>query len=541
MRISVRAASSSVVLACLGLSLPACVGPPSGARGAAKSASSTSSGSSSGDKPKSETYVWKNVVMLGGGFVTGVIFSPLERDLVYVRTDVGGAYRLDPKDKSWLPITDMFGREDAAFLGIESLAADPVDANKVYMAVGMYSASWANVGAILRSSDRGASWQRTDMTIKMGGNENARSNGERLAVDPNKPDVLYFGSRRNGLWKSTDGAVSFSQVASFPMQSDEQGLGVLFVTFDRKSGSAGSPSKTIYAGLAKTDGCLIVSNDGGETWKPVPKQPTGLMASHAEFDSNGILYLSYGNVPGPSDVVNGAVYKFNPKGNEWTNISPVEPGKVEKDKFGYGGLSVDAKNPGTLVVSTIDRWTHGDDIFRSTDGGKKWTTVGSKAEHDPAGARYLYWDHDKPSSSGWMGDIDIDPFDPGHVYYVTGQGILGRDRRHRDRVGQACALQLPKPRAGRGGGGHDGEPTEGAAARERCARLGRLPSRRSERCAQPRHVPKPDLLERLEHRVRRERARNHGACRRAGSEEARRLLARQRRHLDPVRQRARGR
>jgi hypothetical protein len=407
-----------------GAALSACIGPPHGSAANASAVTANSSGKAGG--METEDYVWKNVTMLGGGFVTGVIFSPIERDLVYVRTDVGGAYRYDPKDKVWLPITDSFGRADNNFYGIESIAADPVDANRVYMAVGTYTASWAGVGAMLRSNDRGNTWQRTAMTIKMGGNENGRSNGERLAVDPHKPEILYFGSRRNGLWKSADGSVSWSAVESFPVKTDEpNGVGVVFVVFDKKKGAAGTPTSTLYAGVAKTDGCLYVSQDAGESWKQVPKQPQGLMASHAEFDANGTLYLSYGNVPGPSDVVNGAVWKYEPKGGEWTNITPLEPGKDPKDKFGYGGLSVDAAHPGTLVVSTIDRWTRGDEIFRSTDGGKRWNAIGTKAEHDHAGAQYLYWDHDKPSSSGWMGDIDIDPFDPGHVYYVTGQGIWG--------------------------------------------------------------------------------------------------------------------
>jgi hypothetical protein len=401
------------------------VGPPAPAAANATGATTAPETAAGGATAPSEAYTWKNVTMLGGGFVTGVIFSPVERGLTYARTDVGGAYRLNPKDGSWIPITDGFGRSQSAFLGIESLAADPSDANKVYMAVGMYTASWANAGAIARSNDRGATWQLTDMTIKMGGNENARSNGERLAVDPNRPEILFFGSRRNGLWKSTDGAVTWNKVESFPMKEDADGMGVLFVTFDQKSGTPKNPTPTLYAGVAKTDACLFESKDAGATWKPVDKQPKGVMASHAEFDSNGVLYLSYGNVPGPSDVVDGAVWKYVPKGNEWTNITPVFPGKDPKDKFGYGGLSVDTAHPGTLVVSTIDRWTLGDEIFRTTDGGKRWINVGSKAAHDPAGARYLFWDHDKPSSNGWMGDIALDPFDPGHAYYVTGQGIWG--------------------------------------------------------------------------------------------------------------------
>ena len=56
----------------------------------------------------SVAYNWKNVAILGGGFVSGIIFSPVEKDLIYARTDVGGAYRWNQADKSWTAITDEF-------------------------------------------------------------------------------------------------------------------------------------------------------------------------------------------------------------------------------------------------------------------------------------------------------------------------------------------------------------------------------------------------------------------------------------------------
>src|SRR4029079_13523269 len=99
-------------------------------------------------------------------------------------------------------------------MGIESIATDPVDAERVYLAAGMYSASWGVPGAFLRSSDRGKSWQRTSAGIKMGGNDDGRSSGERLVVDPSDTSVLYFGSRRAGLWRSVDQAVPCAQAPS---------------------------------------------------------------------------------------------------------------------------------------------------------------------------------------------------------------------------------------------------------------------------------------------------------------------------------------
>jgi hypothetical protein len=256
----------------------------------------------------------------------------------------------------------------------------------------------------------------------MGGNELGRSNGERLAIDPNLPTILYFGSRPDGLWRSIDSGESWSKVGSFPVPQDPKGYGVVFVVFDKASGAPGKATRNIYAGVAKTDGTLYVSSDAGSTWKLVAKQPMGLMASHAEFDSKGVLYLSYGSDVGPNDVLDGAVYRYDPKQAEFTNITPAAPDK-SGDRFGYGGLSVDCAHPGTVMVTTIDRWTKGDEIYRTTDTGKTWKAIGPKAVREVAGARYLYWDHDKPSATGWMGDIAIDPFDTGHVMYVTGQGV----------------------------------------------------------------------------------------------------------------------
>jgi len=378
--------------------------------------------SSSAAPAPTVNYQWQSVVILGGGFVTGVIFSPIEKDLIYARTDVGGAYRWNSADGTWIPITDMLGPSDSNFLGIESLAPDPKDPNKVYMAVGMYTAGWAGNGAMFRSNDRGNTWKRTDMPIKMGGNESGRSNGERLAVDPNDPKILFFGSRRAGLWKSDNGSEKWEQVTGYPNKEEPQSVGTNLVVFDAKSGSPGKPTPVIYAGWASTkDPSLYRSTDAGVSWSPVPKQPKGLMPSHAEFDKNGALYISFADQPGPGEQTTGGIWKYESKGDVWTEVTPLKPTK--DDKFGYGGVSVDVQHPGTLMAVTLDRWTNGDEIFRTVDGGKTWAAMQKKAERDDDGAKYLYWGRDKPSSVGWMGDVDIDPFNTNRAFYVTGQGI----------------------------------------------------------------------------------------------------------------------
>ena len=367
--------------------------------------------------PSSGPYAWRNVVVLGGGFVTGIEFSRAEADLIYARTDVGGAYRWDAAADRWIPITDWVGRNDANLMGIESIAPDPVNPDRVYVAAGTYITS--GDGKILSSDDRGASWTVNAIAAPMGGNANGRSMGERLAVDPNLPSTLYFASRTTGLWKSSDSAATWTRVSSFPA-AGEPDLGLSFVFFDEQSGTQ-EGSSTFYVGVATTGGpSLYRTSDFGASFEPVEGQPAGLMPHHAAMDENGVLYLTFNNGPGPNEITAGGVFKYDSESATWSDVTP------RAIEAGYGGVSLDPARPGTLIATTIDLWSP-DLIFRSSDGGESWTELGASAGRDLLGAEYLRWHRAEPTATGWMGDIEIDPFASNRALYITGQGIWWSD------------------------------------------------------------------------------------------------------------------
>ncbi|MBO1332119.1 RICIN domain-containing protein [Streptomyces sp. VRA16 Mangrove soil] len=352
-------------------------------------------------------YAWRNAQVVGGGYVTGLVFNPREQGLLYARTDMGGAYRWDAGAEQWIPLTDWIGEKDWNLLGIDALATDPVDPDRLYLSAGTYTNDWAGNGAILRSTDRGRTFRRTDLPFKVGGNEDGRGAGERLVVDPSNHAHLLLGSRKNGLWRSTDYGATWHQVSSFPVKDGAgSGSGISFVTY----GPAGRD--TVYVGVADKSAPLYRSTDGGSTWQAVAGQPTGQLPQHGVVSGDGSLYLTYTDNPGPNGVTGGSVWKYTPTGGKWKDVSPSQ------GSYGFSGLAVDPRKPSTVMVTTLDRWYPEDAIYRSTDGGSTWKSLGDTAVRDASGAPYV-----GAHTGHWMTALSIDPFDSGHVLYGTGNGI----------------------------------------------------------------------------------------------------------------------
>lgn len=367
-------------------------------------------------------YTWTNAEIVGGGFVPGLVYNETEPGLAYARTDIGGAYRWDEGLERWKPLMDFVGWDDWNLTGIEALASDPVDPDNLYVLAGTYTGAWASNAALFRSGDRGDTFDRVDLPFRAGGNENGRSMGERLMVDPDDNNNLYLGTRNDGLWLSTDAGRTWSRNDPFPRLGDA-GIGISFIEFGLPT--PGAPTE-VYVGAADKAGGIFKSKDGGQSWQQLPGQPVGFYAHHGRLAPDGFFYVTYGDLPGPYEMHDGGVWRFDPSGMAWKDITPLRPNTGTEGGFGYAGLAVDASRPGTVMAATMGRWGPVDDIFRSVDGGENWTSITEKKVMDTSASPFLNW-HGEPKL-GWMiGALEIDPFNSDRVLFGTGATIFGTD------------------------------------------------------------------------------------------------------------------
>jgi photosystem II stability/assembly factor-like uncharacterized protein len=365
--------------------------------------------------PATAPYRWANVTVGGGGFAPGVVFSPVERGLAYLRTDMGGAYRWEDRAGVWVPLMDGFAQ--GSFFGVESIAPDPVNANRVYAAIGM---SARDPAAILRSDDRGTHWTTLPVPFRMGGNEPGRGLGERLAVDPRHPRRLLFGSRHDGMWRSDDAGAHWRRDTAFPYAGSGPAAprtthpGIAFVLFDPKS-------PRIFAGIADAgEAGLLQSSDDGAHWTRLAGGPSGLLPVKAAIDGAGRLYVTWADGSGPSGVTRGAIWALERSGT-FHDVTPDRSAGAPPG--GYIGIAADPARDGVAYASTFNRWKPGDTLWRTTDGGAHWTDLGPASRRDTSATPFLNWGQKQAALGHWMAGLALDPFNPARLAYTTGDTV----------------------------------------------------------------------------------------------------------------------
>lgn len=364
-------------------------------------------------------YDWNPVHIWGGGYVPGVTFSA--KGDAYLRTDVGGAYKLNA-DGSWTPLNDSF--TDGQDMGSIAFAVDSENEKNVYTTGGLYTdVAWASGGSLFRSTDGGVNWEKIPLTsnnvsgtdesvltsngdLCLGGNGEGRGMGNRLAV---KGKLIYLGTNQNGLLKSTDQGKTWTTVASF---SNKDGVGAVF--FDKSGNVYAAP----YAGglYKSTDGNTFTKVDGitGTIYQ------ASLSGNTAWLSVNTSFVLDQNNPSG------GSVYKYDVSTGKATKVTMPE--YCSGKSTGYLGIS-SVSDGQIAAVSTGGCWngkgtlpdadfSPHEAIFYTKDGGSTWTEIVKKGAFDKESAPGA-----ANNNPHWISAVGINPTDPDHLIFGTGYGI----------------------------------------------------------------------------------------------------------------------
>lgn len=338
-------------------------------------------------------YEWRNLQIGGGGYVTGIVIHPSDKNVMYIRTDVGGAYRWDEKTSQWKQMLNWVGPENANLIGVDGIALDPGKPDRVYLALGRRI---DDEGGIFRSDDRGETWTKLfDMSFEGNGRE-ARWIGECIAVDPVNSRVIYVGTRKNGLWHSSDDGKTWTKVQRVPDGfTGNNPTGVRSIAFDPAEKINGR-SSTIYAGVPRSG--IYVSNDGGATFNQMngsPENPARMQLADRELfvtHSKGVAFFSAG---------------------KWDDISPVP------DK-NYVGISVDVTNSKRIIAAQQYK-KFNNPIYRSENKGQTWEQINTKEFPANLHSTIPWWPKTWFSSS--TAGMALEPNGSGGLYYTDWFGV----------------------------------------------------------------------------------------------------------------------
>jgi hypothetical protein len=256
---------------------------------------------------QAQNFEWKTLVTGAGGWITGLDVHP-SGNPIYARSDVGSAYRYNANLQEWenivtadnLPASEVYWNR---YGGVLSIVSAPSNVNRAYMVY---------IDGIYTSSDQGDNWVKTNFPVMdlASNDDDSKLSGERLAVDPINPNLVYFGTPDSGLYKTEDGGTNWQIVSAIP--TGLQYRGVRQIVFDVNSGSTNGKTNTIYVTV---DGVgVFKSVDSGSSWVDISFTAPNPIFLDTEIDANGNLYC----VGRDGNFQTFGIQKYD--GVSWTSI-----------------------------------------------------------------------------------------------------------------------------------------------------------------------------------------------------------------------------
>lgn len=393
-------------------------------------------------------YEYRHCPVPGGGYVTGFLYHPRQEGLLYLRTDIGGAYRFDREKQEWICLIPHVTMEDLSQTFPIAMALDENRPERLYIICGERHRDY---GELVISCDYGETFAVKPLPFFAHGNLSGRGTGERLIVDAEDDCTLWYASQQDGLWVTRNLGDTWQHIDALPethLTFITQVKGKLIV------GAAGVAAKqdglrgaALYVG----DGTSFQPMEQPQSRKVENCRLSGLTAQRWSLDDK-YLYITFsangvnsfidelGYSCDSADAVDGHVVRY-PLTEE--GIGPMEDitpcaaspatgvglehiRKGDMIDWGFSGIAASRNTPGMVITSTIIK-DNGDSIFLSWDYGATWKQILFDLKDGEIRFRTSYM---KPEHNGgfsiihWLSDLKLNPFDDNESWFNTGTGVF---------------------------------------------------------------------------------------------------------------------
>ena len=342
---------------------------------------------------------WQALGVGAGGYLTGIDVAP--DGTMVVRTDTYGAYIWNGTEWQQLVTSTSMPAQfltadnlQNASQGVYEIQIAPSNSSILYM---MFE------GYIFVSTNKGTTWTETSFApVTASPGDNYRTDGQKMAVDPNNPNIVYAGTPSNGLFVTKNGGATWQSVSGVPislMDGSGDYPGITGIEFDPALGETGGNTNTIFA--ASYGNGVYESINAGTSWALLSGGPTEVIS--AAVSSTGVYYATNDN----GDT--SSLWSF--AGGQWTELLSDYSGDVKT-------VAVDPSNPSEIVVQS-----GGGNIDVSYNAGETWSGFNDTTELSAADVPWL------ADTSTFMstGGAVFNPLEPNELISSAGVGVWTTD------------------------------------------------------------------------------------------------------------------
>ncbi len=342
-----------------------------------------------------------NTIDLHSGRMTCHAFDPVNPDILWAGSAMGGIWRTTNGGELWEPMTD-----ELPSMIISDLEVCPVNGNIILAGTGndrFLSITMGPGVGVLKSTDNGETWYQTNFNYSLGQNISvlklvwkpgsvdsvymAASNGiwlstdagenwsllrsgraSALVIDQTSTNNLYSVIRAEGVIKSTDLGITWNVLTNGIPQSSAIGFSSLAISI--------SNPEILLASLSDANNFgpigLYKTTDGGESWNQITTAPKALCAPYDTTSCYGWFVNVVGINPFDPEIIHyGGItnWRSTNGGISWTQVdvynapSPNYPGRTYVDQWDIGFPPADSN----IVYAFNDGG-----VQRSTNKGAAW-------------------------------------------------------------------------------------------------------------------------------------------------------------------------